>query len=306
MRPLLTAALLAAATASSAALPQTVSAATIGIGDQSAKIFDDERFTDLSRLRVVRYIAPWDVEHDAPAREAADGWIAKARANGYLVHVTFNYSSRTPTKNPSVAAYTKATSKFVARHRFDVETWGVFNEVNRGTATGRFTTPGPKLAAQLFTAFATKVCVGCKTVAIDLLDGQNMKPTLRYLTTFKASLTTAQPRIWGFHNYSDTNRASMDRTGAFLKAVGKGQVWITETGGLYRLGSSFTPNAKRQLAATKQVFAIAKKYPKLARIYLYNFYGPGFDRPDDIFDAGLISGLGQKRPAYDVVKQYLG
>ncbi len=307
MRHLLTAALLAATTASAAAtLPQAASAATVGIGDQNAKMFDDHRFVALSKLRVVRYIAPWDVQNDPERRALADQWIAAARAKGYLVHLTFNYSSRTPEKNPSLAAYTKATSAFVARHKTNVESWGVFNEVNRGTAAGRFTTPGPKLAAQMFTAFRTKICFGCKIVGIDLLDGQTVAPTLRYLKVFKKAVGHTQPKIWGFHNYSDTNRASTARTGAFLKNVKGGQVWITETGGLFRLGTTFSPDSKRQAAATRQVFAIAKKYPRLARVYLYNFYGPGEDRPDDIFDAGLVSGTDAVRPAYDIVKSYLG
>ena len=307
MRHLLTATFLAAATTLAlGAVPQAASATVIGLGDQSAKIFQDKRFTALSKVKVVRYIAPWDVENDPARRTMADDWITAARAKGYLVHLTFNYSSRTPERNPSVAAYTKATKAFVDRHRADVETWGVFNEVNRGAAPGRFTTPGPKLAAQLFQAFRTKVCLGCKTVGVDLLDGRTVIPTLRYLTEFKRALGAVRPKIYGFHNYSDTNRASMERTAAFLDNVKGGQVWITETGGLYRLGSTFTPDSRRQAAATRQVFAIAKKYPRLGRVYLYNFYGPGKDRPDDVFDSGLVSGAGNARLSYDIVKSRLG
>ena len=305
MRHLLTAALLAATAASATALPAPAAATQIGIGDQSPELFADKRFTSLTKVRIVRYIAPWDVENDPDRRAQADAWIAAAKAKGYLIHLTFNYSLRSPEKNPTVAAYAKATTAFVTRHKTDVETWGVFNEVNRGTAPGRFTTPGPKLAAQLFAAFRTKVCVGCKTVGLDVLDGQSVKPTITYMKAFKKASGGTLPKIWGFHNYSDTNRGSMDRTAAFLREAKGGQTWITETGGLFRLGNSFKPDSKRQATATKQVFKIAKKYPRLSRIYLYNFYGPGEDRPDDIFDAGLISGLGATRPAYNVVKSYL-
>lgn len=287
-----------------AGMPSSASATSFGMGEQDERIFNDKRFTGLKKIRSVRYIAPWDVERDAERRAWADAWIAMARAKGYRVHVTFNYSARTPLKNPSVAQYTSATKAFVARHKVNVESWGVFNEVNRGTVAGRFTTPGPKLAAQLFTAFRTKVCVGCKTVGIDLLDGQSIAPTLRYLTTFNQSLKV-QPKIWGLHNYSDTNRASMTRTAALLKAV-KGEVWVTETGGLYSFGQGFLPNAKRQSAAVRQVFTIAAKYPRLTRVYFYNFYGPGEDRPEDIFDAGLISGENKVRPAYNTLKAKLG
>ncbi|MDO9353416.1 MAG: hypothetical protein Q7T55_06960 [Solirubrobacteraceae bacterium] len=290
----------------SAVAAPAAGATAFGLGDQDKRLFEDKRFTALTKLRIVRYIAPWDVQYVPERRAAAEQWIHAARAGGYLVHVTFNYGARSPLRNPSVASYVKATKAFVDRHREDVETWGVFNEVNRGLARGRFITPGPKLAAQLFTAFRTKVCVGCKVVGVDLLDGQTIVPTLRYLRTFKQNVKT-QPKIWGFHNYSDTNRASMQRTSAFLANISPkaGQVWITETGGLYRLGSTFAPSTLRQSAATRQVFAIAKRYPRLSRVYLYNFFGPGPDRPDDIFDAGLVAGNGKARPAYSIVKTAL-
>jgi hypothetical protein len=305
MRHLSKLVLLVLAVVASAVVPQVASATTFGIGDQDAKMFADARFKALKKVRVVRYIAPWDVQNDPERLAQADNWIAQAKANGYLIHLTFNYSGRKPEKLPTVAQYVKATSAFVSRHRLDVETWGVFNEANRGTVPGRFATPGPKLAAQLFTAFRTKVCVGCKTVGLDVLDGQTVVPTIKYIKAFKKAVGSTQPKIWGFHNYSDTNRAGMARTAAFLKEIKSGQTWITETGGLYRLGNSFTPNSARQAKATKQVFAIAKKYPRLSRVYFYNFYGPGEDRPDDIFDAGLVSGLGAIRTSYNVVKAKL-
>lgn len=285
------------------------SAATvIGMGDQSPKLFEDERFTSLTKVKVVRYIAPWDVENNPVAKANAETWIAAAKAKGYLVHVTFNYGAAKPLVNPTVAQYVAATKPFVARHRTDVESWGVFNEVNRGLAAGRFVTPAPKLAAQLFLAFRSKVCVGCKIVAVDLLDGVNVKPTLVYVKAFLRAVGKNRPKIVGFHNYSDTNRNSMTRTAALVKAVGKGpKVWITETGGLYRFGnegSGFLPDTKRQATAIRQVFKIAKKFPRIQRTIFYNFYGPGEDRPDDIFDAGLISGTDAERPAYAVFKSF--
>ncbi len=107
-------------------------AATVGMGDQSPTLFSTPAFTKLTKIRTVRYIAPWDVENDPAARATADAWIAAARAKGYLVHVTFNYSLRRPEKLPTLAGYVKATKAFVTRHKADVETWGVINEANRG------------------------------------------------------------------------------------------------------------------------------------------------------------------------------
>ncbi len=78
-------------------------------------------------------------------------------------------------------------------------------------------------------------------------------------------------------------------------------MWLTETGGLYRLGNSFKPDAARQARATKQVFTIAAKFKVIKRVYFYNYFAPGPDRPDDIFDAGLVDAQGDPRPAYDVL-----
>ena len=307
MRSLLTAVLLTFA-ALCGVTATANAAAVIGMGDQSPKMFDDVRFTSLTKVKVVRYIAPWDVENDPVAKANAETWIAAAKSKGYLVHFTFNYGVKKPLVNPTPAAYVAATKPFVTRHKSDVESWGVFNEVNRGLAEGRFVTPNPKLAAQLFLAFRSQICVGCKVVAIDLLDGVNVKATLTYLKAFQRAVGKNRPKIVGFHNYSDTNRNSMTRTAALVKAVGKApKVWITETGGLYKFGndgSGFLPDSKRQATAIRQVFKITKKFPRIERSIFYNFYGPGEDRPDDIFDAGLISGIGTTRPAYTVFKSF--
>ncbi|MEH3055188.1 MAG: hypothetical protein PGN13_14510 [Patulibacter minatonensis] len=277
-------------------------AVVVGMGDQSPGLFETPAFAKLGKIKHVRYIAPWDVESDPLQRNIVDTWIANARAHGYAVHITFNYSLRSPEKLPTVAGYVKATAPFVARHRADVEAWGVFNEANRGTVRGRFATPGPKLAAQLFTAFRKQVCVGCKIVALDVLDGSTIAPTLKYVKTFLANTKGTKPAIWGFHNYSDANRFGTERTAAFLKVARGGQVWLTETGGLYRLGNSFKPSAARQAKATRQVFTIANRYKaRIKRAYFYNFFAPGPDRPDDIFDAGLVDADGDPRPAYDVI-----
>ncbi|MFN7134894.1 MAG: glycosyl hydrolase [Myxococcales bacterium] len=289
-----------------ALIPMTASAnaaVSVGMGDQSPQLFSTPSFQKMKKIKTVRYIAPWDVENDPAAKATADLWIKNARANGYKVHVTFNYSLLKPEKLPSVAAYTKATKAFVARHKSDVEVWGVFNEANRGTVKGRFATPGPKLAAQYFVAFRKSVCKGCKIVGLDVLDGNSIKPTLTYVKSFLKNAKGAKPTIWGFHNYSDTNRFSTTRTAAFLKVAKGGQVWLTETGGLYRLGNSFKPSTSRQAKATTQVFKIATKYKsRIKRVYFYNFFAPNpIDRPDDIFDAGLIDPDGDPRPAYDIL-----
>ncbi|MBO9531481.1 MAG: hypothetical protein J7513_00705, partial [Solirubrobacteraceae bacterium] len=238
-------ALLLGLTALFATTSSASAALAIGMGDQSPQLFETPSFQKLKKIKTVRYIAPWDVENDPASKATADLWIANAKAKGYKVHVTFNYSLLKPEKLPSVAAYTKATKAFVTRHKADVEAWGVFNEANRGTVKGRFATPGPKLAAQLFLAFRKSICKGCKIVGLDVLDGNSIKPTITYVKSFLKNTKGVKPTIWGFHNYSDTNRFGTSRTAAFLKVAKGGQVWLTETGGLYRLGNSFKPSTAR-------------------------------------------------------------
>ncbi len=96
MRKIFALALLALA----ALLPtaSSASAAAIGMGDQSPKLFETTSFTSLSKIKYVRYIAPWDVENDPQDRATADAWIAAAKAKGYKIHVTFNYSLTKPEK----------------------------------------------------------------------------------------------------------------------------------------------------------------------------------------------------------------
>ncbi len=101
------------------------------------------------------------------------------------------------------------------------------------------------------------------------------------------------------HNYSDTNRFSTKRTSAILKAIGKGgRVWLTETGGIVKLGTSLPPSESRAEKALGCMFTIAKRFKQIERVYVYQF-NPG--DPSHAFDAGLIRPDGSKRAGYDVV-----
>ena len=162
---------------------------------------------------------------------------------------------------------------------------------------------GATLGGWLPPALASDLGVGspASPLVLHTLDGNSIAPTLAYVKSFLAAAKGAKPTIWGFHNYSDANRFGTARTAAFLKVAKSGKVWLTETGGLYRLGNSFEPDADRQARATRQVFTIASKFPRLTRVYFYNFFAPGADRPDDVFDAGLLDADGDPRPAYDVL-----
>ncbi len=149
-----------------------------------------------------------------------------------------------------------------------------------------------------------KVCKGCTVTGLDLLDGVNMEPSLAYLKEFQRYAKPA-PTIWGLHNYSDTNRNSTTRTKAFLKAV-RGQVWLTETGGIVKFGSNFPGGRKGQARAAralKLMFKIAASNSRIKRLYIFQWTGaPSSAR----FDAGLTNPNGTARPGYRVVRGEIG
>ena len=130
--------------------------------------------------------------------------------------------------------------------------------------------------------------------AADVLDQAGM---VRYLRRFEAALPGPPPQLWGLHNYSDTNRFRDRGTQKLLRAV-PGQVWMTETGGLYNFGRAFPPDPARQARATRYAFHLAATSPRIKRLYLYNWTGAP---PGARFDAGLVGPDGAPRPAYRVV-----
>ena len=85
-----------------------------------------------------------------------------------------------------------------------------------------------------------------------------------------------------------------------LKATGKGELWLTETGGIIALGSSFPYDQARAAKALGCMFSLAKSNSRIKRLYIYQFHGwPVGAR----FDAGLINPDNTVRPGYAVVQK---
>ena len=95
-----------------------------------------------------------------------------------------------------------------------------------------------------------------------------------------------------------------------LKAV-KGDVWLTETGGIVKFvlpdGRTLFPfSESRANRATKRMFALAKRYrSRIKRLYIYHWKQPNPADPNQRFDAGLIRYDGSARPAYRTVRRAL-
>ena len=283
------------------AVPTASNAAQIGIGDQQASMFSNPLFQALD-VPIVRYIAPYDaMSHGVDARNA-DAFIKAAALTGKKVLVAFYHSRYTPERMPSAGAYGSAVRKFIKAFP-TVREYQPWNEANRGTVPGAFRSPSAKQAASYYMELR-KVCAGCTVTGLDLLDGLNMAPSLAYLKQFQHYAKPA-PTIWGLHNYSDTNRNSTTRTKAFLRAV-RGQVWLTETGGIVKFGASFPGGSKGQARAAKALklmFKIADSSSRIRRLYIFQWTGsPSSAR----FDAGLTNPDGTARPGYKVVKSEIG
>ena len=122
-----------------------------------------------------------------------------------------------------------------------------------------------------------------------MLDSSDVKT---YLRGFLRA-TKGKGRIWGLHNYKDVNRRQSKGVRNVLSVV-KGQVWLTETGGIVNFKPSFKYNLKRAAARTKYMFKLTRKYKRIKRIYVYRWFG---EKRSARFDAGLVNPSGSARPA---------
>src|SRR4051794_4595220 len=268
----------------------------VGISDNQPTTFEDANFQVL-KLRYARLVTPWNSIFTEPAR--LDQWLQAARAHGMRPLVSFEHGrgqlcpSR-KCKGPSSAQYTKAWKAFHKKYPWvkDISPW---NEVNSATQpTGK----RPDLAASYYNVVRA-TCHGCTIVAADLLDASNIR---RYVASFLAR-AKGKPRLWGLHNYTDTNRFRSRGTNALLQTV-KGTVWLTETGGVVRFvtqkGVVALPKSEtRAKKAMDYMFRLAEQNAtRIKRIYVYQWkVNNVFDR----FDAGVVRPDGTPRPSFQVL-----
>jgi hypothetical protein len=274
----------------------------VGIGDQNPSMFTDPLFGPL-KVKRSRVIVPWNVAQKRRYRRGLDAWLKAANKAHVTPLVTFGAppTSRCPRRRcraPSVKQYIKAFKAFRKRYR-SIREIGPWNEANhRSQPTFR----KPKRAAQYFNA-VRKRCRGCRIVAADVIDESNMVP---WLMVFKRFAHGA--RLWGLHNYKDTNPRRgqiFGGTKKLLRTV-RGQVWLTETGGIVKFvlpnrRTLFRFNEKRANRAIKRMFHLARKYRgRIKRLYIYNWVAPSRRAR---FDAGLVRHNGKPRPGYKTVKR---
>jgi Glycosyl hydrolase catalytic core len=285
------------------ALPATSLAYTTGLGDEQPSMFDSPYFKAL-HVKIARYIAPYDAADVPRDLQIARAWIQKAESQHIRVLVAFYHSRNSPTKMPDPKKYAAEVKKFIADFP-EIKEYQPWNEMNRGNVPHLFSSPSAKQAAQYYLALRHVAGKGRTVTGADVLDSTNINSTLRYLAQFKRDVGKHQPTIWGLHNYSDTNRFRDKGTRAVLKAV-RGQVWLTETGGVVLFGHAFPNNhgegIKRAAKALSFMFKLAASNKRITRLYIFQWTGGGVS--GERFDAGLMNPNGTPRQGYFVVKSH--
>lgn len=279
------------------AAPAAAKPPIVGVGDQYASMFSDPNFQTLG-VKHSRLVLAWDWYKHPSLVASTDAWMAAAQAAGVRPLVAFNVNWATKNghrKPPSIAAYRKSFR--LARERYPwVTDFTAWNEANH---TAQPTAKNPRLAARYYNALR-RDCRSCTIVAADVLDSKDM---LAWVKKFKKHAPGA--RIWGLHNYKDANDAK-GTTKLLLRAV-KGQVWLTETGGILRLKSHDGSNGGRkhtkaqQAKAVKRVYKIAKSSRRITRVYFYEWTKKKGNR----WDSAFVETNGKLRPAYYALKRGL-
>ena len=183
-----------------------------GIGDESTEMFGDPNWKQL-HTKIARYIAPYDAAVKPFSLDKAKLWMKAAEWQHMQILVAFYHSEYTPTKMPSVAS-TSTTCRNSSKTFPHVKQYQSWDEANRGNIRGVLASPSASAAAQYYQALL-RVCKGCTVLGLDVLDAENISPTLQYISEFKreiGKLRTVMPKIWGLHNYSDINRLQSFRT----------------------------------------------------------------------------------------------
>ncbi|WP_372789967.1 hypothetical protein [Paraconexibacter sp.] len=314
------------------ASPATASTKTIrvGIANQDTSMFDSPYFKP-TKVKRTRYVVRWDAARLPEELKRLDAFVNRARKSKVkvLLHISTNNFARRKGELPSRKKYKKYVGKLISRYyRKGVRDWGTWNEANDSTQP---TYNNPKRAADYFKDMygmldnknrcGRRLTRKCNIVALDLLDGRtskNHRSTARYVQRFYKRLSKTwdrRARTVGLHNYSDTNRKSTRGTRSAIKAVKKyvknPNIWLTETGGIVKLGKGFPcdPNnpasvkrAERKAdSAIAWMFRIANRYKRdIDRIYVYQWTGTSC--LDERYDYGLVRADGSRRAGYYEVR----
>lgn len=278
------------------ALPAGAHAFSVGMSDQKLGMWEDPRFEQLGIGQVRLLVSYNSVLKGDFSRY--DQWMAQAHARGADVLLTINqHSSGSRTALPTLREYRKVVRTLRKRYPW-VTTMAAWNEANHKTQP---LFRKPRRAAQFYNVMRQE-CGGCKIVAADVLDSSNMLP---WVAKFKRH--ARNPHIWGLHSYGDANRfraLGASATRQLLRAV-KGELWLTETGGIVRFSTRYRGGKSgeaRAARAVRRTFAIARSSRRVKRVYLYHWNA---DPKFVTWDSAFVAANGRARPALDVLRKAL-
>ena len=286
----------APASAPGAAAP--AGALTIGIADQKATTFHDQRLTELG-IRHARLSVPWDAMRYRWQQHELDGWMAAAKAASVQPLVTFQRSRTRKFSLPTVSEYRHEVVRFRRRYPL-VREYSPWNEPNIAERAKNY---DPARIASYYRVLR-RMCPRCTVLGADVVDTSSLDRWMRaYLRQFSRE---ARPRIWGLHNYVDVNSASSWGTQT-MRRLAPGEIWFTETGAIVRRKKPTKggPNdrrltikigASRAVEATKRVFRLAATSPRITRVYIYHWKASRRSS----WDSALVAPDGTARPSFDI------
>src|SRR4026209_2190557 len=112
-------------------LPAAAPAATVGISDQQASAFSSPFYSPL-KLKIARYITPYDVMKDGDYHQKLDAWLEGAQAKTQRILIAFEHSYKKGRQKhaPSVKEYTARMKSFHKAYPSikEIQPW---NEANR-------------------------------------------------------------------------------------------------------------------------------------------------------------------------------
>ena len=276
----------------------------VGIGDQTAGMFSHPDFKRL-KIKRVRYFIPWHAVTQPHEMRRADEYVraAKAARVSVFMHLSSDNLVRKKAKLPSKRRYKRLVTRLIRHYRaMGVREWGSRNEANHDSQA---TWKSPSRAAWEFKV-VRRACKRCSVIGLDLLDQRGVA---RYIKRYFRALGKYRRfvRTVGIHNYADVNRRRTTGTRTIIRAVRRynkrAKFWLTETGGLVRLSTTWPYSTKRAASRLNYMFKITRKYRRhIKRLYIYNWNGAprGFR-----FDAGLMNPDGTRRPGYRVVARWI-
>jgi hypothetical protein len=275
------------------------SAQVVGIADQKPDMFLDKRFGDL-KIKHARINVPWDVLTTEWQRVELDRWMFFARLKKVQPLVSFGHSRIDRRALPTPERFKYEFKRFRKRYPW-INTYATWNEANH---CGQPTCNRVKLVAAYYRKLR-QACARCTVLAVELLDMPNM---LRWARQFRHH-AKVEPRHWGLHNYVEANRFRSTRLQSLLKRV-KGEVWLTEVGGLVKRRTKKRYTVKAIPESTEHArrvtdFIFDELLPvnsRIKRVYLYHWNSVS---KLDSWDSALIGPDGERRPAYWVLVRKL-